>query len=957
MFRKALFLLIVLFAPLLRASAINNCIPLGLNDLSTSSVYSVMQDKLGAVWLNTSIGLFRFNGHKLEAVHNSMPWHSLAYDGDEHIYAPTLKSLCRFNVSSSSPEMLSGEELNMEGSVIIAEADSVIVASDNKILSGRSDTLRLLSRLPDEYDISAMIRLPSGELLAGTSRHGLVIIEGSSVREVLPLESKVLALYLDPSLNLWAGLFSGGFIKVSLRDFRVTDRYSSCGASAFKQVRTFASDSRGNLYIGAVNGLFRLTPDGILNEELLGGMAGSPVCGLFVDRDDNLWTGTYYSGVWYANLSSYPFSNITLPDNVNFVRSLAQDKRGDIWMFTDNYGMWKYSSGVWTMKSGSQGIKYQGSFYQKDKDLLWIGDYAAPMLRYNLTNGATGRIPVVAPDAINSRESVVSVIKNGDTMYLGGTHGLYAYNPEKESSVTRALPGLQARIYDMELGRDGTLWIASQGLWRYEEGGEVRQFSAPPASVSSWNANIVSDITIDEKGRIWLALVGGQYGVVCYDGESASFYGTDNCGLADNHTAYVVPLSDSLVLVGTVSGLSILDTQTCSCFNYGHDSGLNFKSARGGAALVLSDGSVLAGGGDGLALLPAGFTPPRPSRTSILLDAVTVNGKRFDEDCHLPFVDEIELGPHQNNFSFDVASFDYTRVSHTSYKYCMEGFDKNWHEFDIDSPVSFMNMKPGRYTFRVRAERSGGETAEDSLVLVLHPAWYETMAFRILLILAVLASVAVVLYSIWTRMMLAERLRRQERENIERVKFFVDISYQLRTPVNLIIGQIERFFKDFGSRTKGVENIEDVYVKAKSMRTLISEFVDKENEELEKSVEPDSQAAMAAKDAKFLNAAIGVVERNLFTRKLDVGLLCSELNVGKTTLTARLKAACGQTPQEFIEDIRLKHAARMLLDGSYRVAEVSDRLGFSSPKYFSTRFKKKFGCVPSDYCRTSREDL
>ena len=204
-------------------------------------------------------------------------------------------------------------------------------------------------------------------------------------------------------------------------------------------------------------------------------------------------------------------------------------------------------------------------------------------------------------------------------------------------------------------------------------------------------------------------------------------------------------------------------------------------------------------------------------------------------------------------------------------------------------------------------------------------------------------------------MVLAEKLRRQERENIEKSKFFVDISYRLRTPLNLIIGQIERFFRDFGSRTKGVENIEDIYIKAKNMRTLISDFVDMENDNLDRNVDPSSPTAIASMDAKFLNAAIGAVERNLFAQNLDVPLLCSELNMGKTTLTARLKAACGQTPQVFIEDIRLKHAATMLSEGTYRVAEVADNLGFSSPKYFSLRFKKKFGCNPSEYSRTSKK--
>ena len=73
--------------------------------------------------------------------------------------------------------------------------------------------------------------------------------------------------------------------------------------------------------------------------------------------------------------------------------------------------------------------------------------------------------------------------------------------------------------------------------------------------------------------------------------------------------------------------------------------------------------------------------------------------------------------------------------------------------------------------------------------------------------------------------------------------------------------------------------------------------------------------------------------------------------MGKTNLTKRLKDASGMTPRTFIEDIKLKHAARMLDDGVYRISEIAELLNFSSPKYFTQRFFLKFGVSPRDYKR------
>ncbi len=102
---------------------------------------------------------------------------------------------------------------------------------------------------------------------------------------------------------------------------------------------------------------------------------------------------------------------------------------------------------------------------------------------------------------------------------------------------------------------------------------------------------------------------------------------------------------------------------------------------------------------------------------------------------------------------------------------------------------------------------------------------------------------------------------------------------------------------------------------------------------------------------KFLNAAIGAVERNISSSELNVALLCRELNMSKTTLTLRLKNSSGMSPRDFIEDVRLRHAARMIRDGEVRPSDIAAQLNFSTPKYFSIRFRKKFGVSPRDYAK------
>ena len=118
-------------------------------------------------------------------------------------------------------------------------------------------------------------------------------------------------------------------------------------------------------------------------------------------------------------------------------------------------------------------------------------------------------------------------------------------------------------------------------------------------------------------------------------------------------------------------------------------------------------------------------------------------------------------------------------------------------------------------------------------------------------------------------------------------------------------------------------------------------------ETLNERVEPVTKV----KTTPFLNAATSAVERHLYDPDLNVGTLCQDLNVSKTTLNRRLAELTGMSPRDFIEDIKLKYAATMLLKENSRVSEVADKLNFSSQKYFTLRFKKKFGKTPSTYIK------
>lgn len=103
-------------------------------------------------------------------------------------------------------------------------------------------------------------------------------------------------------------------------------------------------------------------------------------------------------------------------------------------------------------------------------------------------------------------------------------------------------------------------------------------------------------------------------------------------------------------------------------------------------------------------------------------------------------------------------------------------------------------------------------------------------------------------------------------------------------------------------------------------------------------------------DQKFLRSAVEAIERHLSNEEYDIDALAADVCMSRSTLYRKLHSLTGQKPSLFIRAIRLKHAARMIKEGSYNLTEISTLCGFSSPSYFSRCFKAQYGIPPGSYC-------
>ena len=106
-------------------------------------------------------------------------------------------------------------------------------------------------------------------------------------------------------------------------------------------------------------------------------------------------------------------------------------------------------------------------------------------------------------------------------------------------------------------------------------------------------------------------------------------------------------------------------------------------------------------------------------------------------------------------------------------------------------------------------------------------------------------------------------------------------------------------------------------------------------------VNPEEEALVA----KLLKA----IEAHITDEDYGVEQLASDVALSRTNLYGKLRNMLGISPADFIRNVRLKRAAELLTTTKLSIAEISERVGFNSPRIFSSNFKKMFGVLPSNY--------
>ncbi len=267
-------------------------------------------------------------------------------------------------------------------------------------------------------------------------------------------------------------------------------------------VQAFAQTGDGYLWIGATGGLVRF--DGahftVFDRQNTPALHENSVFCLMVSRDGALWIGTEGGGL--ARYAHGEFRSWTTREGLSndFVRTLAEDAAGNLWVGTDN-GLLRLEDDRFVRVDGKDGIPVLAvhAIYRDRAGSLWVGGSKLLRLR-----GEAVTIFTLRGEASQNR--IKSIVQTGDgSIWVGTVSGLNRMAPGRASF--QRVKGITGTVRVLRQSRDGVLWIGTigQGVFQYMDG-SLTQVTAPDALPS----NTVLNFFEDREENFWIGTQSGM---------------------------------------------------------------------------------------------------------------------------------------------------------------------------------------------------------------------------------------------------------------------------------------------------------------------------------------------------------------------------------------------------------------------------------------------------------------
>ncbi|HXB54084.1 MAG TPA: two-component regulator propeller domain-containing protein [Vicinamibacteria bacterium] len=759
--------------------------------LSQSTVMGIVQDQRGYIWLATEDGLNRFDGVSFKvyrhdpadtaSLPSSFVW-GVEEDASGDLWVATSDGLARWQRATDRvvrEEKLAGRHIRAlrfdpkKKALWIGTRDTGLLRLD--VTSGElrhyahdaADSGSLSDDRIYAIYLDGQSRLWVGtdgglNLLGDDGKRFEHFIQNPAEPSSLS-DPKVRAILEDDRGALWVGTSTGGLNRLNAATRRF-DHFrhdpNTLGSLAHDQVRAILQDADHRLWVGTGQGLDLFEPSRQAFAHYRhdptnpSSLADEHVLALAQDRGGVLWVGTRLGGVHKWNPLSWQFGHVA-PDAENptglgsgHVTSFSEDRTGRLWIGTFDAGLYVMERTTGEMAPYRHDAKNERSLGSDQVMVLrhdhlgnlWIGTLDAGLNRFDAASGQFKRYrsDPKQPEGL-SANGVTSILEDREGKLWLGTYGggLEQFEPESARFTHFRFDARNAaslsgdRVSSLAESADGHLWIGTmeKGLNLLDtRTGRFQRFGHRAGDSGSLASDAVHTLFVDAAGGLWVGTHGGLSHLPP-EGTSFQTFTTRN-GLPSDVVYGVRSDQQGRLWLSTNNGLSCFDPRSGQVTNYDVSDGLQSTEFNFGAWHQSPSGELFFGGLNGFNV----FRPDRLRRTAVappvVLTSVSVGHKPVagpaDETRRL------NLGFRDKVVGFEFAALDFSAPHRNRFAYKLEGFDPDWVPLNGRRSVTYTNLNPGHYSFRLRAANRDGRWNEDGLAVGIDVAaapWATRWAF------------------------------------------------------------------------------------------------------------------------------------------------------------------------------------------------------------------------------------